>query len=235
MPEENATTQPTESAAEPQPEEPTWASEEVEVYPGKRMRRGDVIKSYGEAERRMHEATEAEARARKEMEGYAWAKAIQERYHTDPEFKEEYDRIWQGEATSRRQPNVLSPEMQELHRQRVEIDQLRLERQIEDLKAQGRTFDKSDELKMLRYVQEGNARDITTAYKALFYDRDVRDNAERASQKTAQEIAEQRGAYEPPPKGAAPRPTKTDVRGLSPEELRRRAIADIEKSGIITR
>lgn len=222
------------AGAEPQgqAQEPEWASQEVEVYPGKKMRLADLPKSYAEAERRMHEATTKASEYQKEIDRLAWAKQIQERYYSDPDFRASYDRIWQGDEDSPRQPNVLAPEMQELYRQRAELEQLRFERSFEKLKAQGKSLSPDDELKILGYIRDGKTSDVETAYKALFYERDVKSQMERASTQTAEHFAEARSQYAAPPKGSAPKGGKPDVRDMSKEERENRILDAIKRSGL---
>jgi hypothetical protein len=203
---------------EPQAQEPDWASAEVEVTPGKKMRLGDVVKSTGERERRMHEATTEASQLREEMKNLEFAREVQRRYWAEPDFRERYDALFEGQPQQR----IVAPEVQQLRADVSELQTLKFDRDFDRLRAKGHEVSKDDEIRALTEVKMGRAGSVEQAYRNIFWDREISKARENASTATARHMAETRNLYQPPPKGGAP--SKSSPKTMTAAEREAHAI-----------
>lgn len=226
---ENPTGEPQGAAPEApaEPQTPDWASNEVEITPGKKMRLGDLPKSYAEAERRMHEASTRAAELERENQALAFAKEVQKRYYADPEFRQGYDALFEGET--QREP-IVSPDVQDLRQQVAELHTLKYERDFDRLRAAGNEVSQDDEIRVLSEIRAGRARSVASAYKDLFWEREIGRAREQATSATADHIAKTHGTYTPPPRGAASGPKK-DVSKMTAKEKEDAAIKALAEAG----
>lgn len=228
--------QPVEGQAQetPSPEEQAeeeWASVEVEVA-GKRMTRGDVIKSYAASEARMREGDNERTQLRAELEGMKWAGDLQNLYNQNPEFKTHMDSWFDESGNAKTQQNIPTHESQRiaaLEQRHVELEN---ERSFDKIRQQGYDLDKDMEQKVLHEMAVNpNVREVEATYWKLFGAEIARRKAEQAVSNTADHLAQNRDSYTPPAKGAPKPKSGKDPKDMTPAEFDEAVMKRLQNQG----
>ena len=191
----------------------------------------NLAKSYGEAQRKISEMGTKNSELSGQLKEYqGWADPIRDRYNSDDQYRQGIDALYeqQGQQAPVSQDNqrLLALEHREAKRdQDMGFNQLR---------SDGMNLSKQDESAILNEIATNPAiQSVDAAYKHLFWNREIAAAKSGATADTANQMAQNQGAYETPPKGGAPTgPAPEDVREMAknnPDKLEQAALEDIRK------
>lgn len=231
MPDDETQGQPTPETSGEEQSQDDWASEVVEIE-GRQMKRGDVVKSYAEAEKKMRRMEADLQNANNQVNEYKqWADPIKDAYNdpSNPSYKEGFDALYQAGATTQ-QPHTVSPDFQKQMQLEVEVHRMKVERDIDRIKQEGLPLTEDMEKELLMHMHNNSQHDTEAGYFKLFGRQAIADARRDAVKQTADHIAQNQGSYEAPTKGGgAPQPKKVDVSKLTPTQLEEAAIERIKK------
>jgi len=123
--------------------------------------------------------------------------------------------------------------MQEIQSVKVEIERMRQERDLSDLRSDvkkwGLEITPEQETQVLREVATNPAiRDVKAAYKSLFFEDAIAKAAELRGQNVANSMAEKQGMYKAPAKGKTAATKKFDPRTATHEQIYERGVEMLE-------
>jgi len=224
MPEENIQGQDTQPPAQPQ------AEGSVIEWQGQKYNPNDFLSKHEAAVRAMNEAQQRAAEAEKQIKEYeSWAPAVRDAYQSDPDgFNNWYQNVvGEGQGHSRA-PNALDPNVQRLEAQEVEIQRLKMERELDNMAARGFEMTPNMRQEIAREIYVSKIGDVEAVYKKLYWDRALAQARENAVSDTASTLNKGR-QYHRPPEGSAKAPAPVDVSKLSREERRDLAVERIKE------
>lgn len=240
--------EPTQPSPAPEGETPTsevqggqtgefdWTSVEVEVA-GRTMRAGDVVKSYGEAEKAMRQAQNAKAQADDKLKQYGWADDFRAVYQSNPAFAQAVDAAYneaQGNAPNAAATASYQPHVQELDNLKAQMYHMQHKADIAEMRAAGYNISGGDEQEILTHIIAGRALNPRDAYSMLFRERDIEAARRDSTANTADHMRKSQGAYDEPPKGSQT-PVKKSAGEMSQAEADDALMADIEKMDMFKR
>jgi hypothetical protein len=218
---------PTSDGAEGQASEFDWASVEVDVA-GRTMKAGDVVKSYGETEKRMRHLEDANLKADNQLKQYGWADDFRERYQNDPAFQQQVDAAWSNQQATQgavAKPTY-QPHVQELDGLKVQMQQMQNKAEIAEMRAKGMEISPQDEISILTEISTGRVSDPQAAYAVLFRERDIEAARRDSTANTAEHMRKGQTAYDAPPKGSQTTVKKSQSE-MTPQEADDALLRDI--------
>lgn len=191
------------------------ASTEIEVS-GRKMTVADLQKSYTESEKTLRQAQQESHAHRTKLDTYSWADDLQTRYQADPAFRQAIDDAVTGSGGDVQQ---LNPQYQELQQVKQEQALMKMERQFDQIRADGNELTKDMEQKILNEIAVNPAiQDATAAYRTLFWDQAMNKARSEATAQVSQQMADNQTAYDQKPTGSSKHAAAPNVKNMTPEQ-----------------
>lgn len=220
-----------EAPVDGQPQEETPSSEQVIEVGGRRFKSWeDVGKSYEEAEKRMRAVEQEKLRIEQErqsiQEKYGWADNWQQYLEQNPQKRAEIEQILNDDGTQTQwRPD---PTQQEVFEIKKELEGIRINNSISELKARGYNIDEDRERAIREHVFRTGNSDVEAAYKVLFFNDELERIKNETARSTGDALAQSQNAYSVPPTGQAATKGK-DVREMSQAEYEAALEKELEK------
>lgn len=190
------------------------------------MTRDNFIKSYQELRKDHTQKSMSLAERERQLQELAWASPIQERYYSNPAFREGYDALWedQGQQAARQ----VTPDNPEIARLRMDTERLKQDREFDRLRSEGLNISRDDESQVLSLISTSpSIRDVEAAYRKLFWKRDAEMIRKQTTTETAQHMADNKNSYRALPKGRQGSSSKKDPNKMTKEEREGHILAEI--------
>lgn len=192
----------------------------------------NLAKSYGEAQRKISEMGTKNSELSGQLKEYqGWADPIKERYNADEQYRQGLDALYEQQG----QQAPVSQDNQRLLALEQQFAKQGQESDFTKLRTDGMNLSKQDESAILNEIATNPAiQSVDAAYKHLFWEREMSVAKTGATADTANQMAQNQGAYETPPKGSASQgPAPEDVREMaksSPEKFDNAVIDELRKN-----
>lgn len=193
----------------------------------------NLAKSYGEAQRKISEMGTKNSELSGQLTEYQrWADPIMTDYNdpSRPEYRQGFDALYE----QRGQQAPVSQDNQRLLALETKVAKQDQETAFAQLRADGFNLSKQDEARILEEISLDPAIPAKTVYQSLFWEREMSVAKSGATADTANQMAQNQGAYETPPKGSASQgPAPEDVREMaksSPDKFDNAVIDELRKN-----